>query len=329
MLPPGAPRAIAWGIIIGAESPDFDYVIRLAKGSVSYLKNHRGPTHGLVILPVHAAIIAAVLRLVWPEVPFWSLFGWTLAGCLSHVLFDFTNDYGTQGLWPFSRRWIAMDFIPIIDVWVLGLIGAGWFVEDFLWIGHRRLVFTVVWAAVAVYLWIRFSLRQKAAALVAARFDAADACGSRVPCGPGWREERLTVHPTLLSLNAWRYVLEKPGEYLVGMVWVRQRKVGEPQRARNDYDKIVLASLKSQVVTIFSQWVRRPRVEVTREGSLFKVRWTEMRYEVDGFGPFTAYAWLDDELKLVDEGLGSKQPPQTDKATLRSRLAKEMGREES
>jgi inner membrane protein len=319
--------AVAWAVLIAAEAPDFDFVIRMARGPVTYLKHHRGPTHGLVTLPFQALLIAGLVNWVLPGVGFWPLFWWALAGGLSHVIFDFGNDYGTQGWWPFSRRWIALDIIPVVDVWLLGIIAAGWAVNG-VWQGHRQAVFAAAWLVMAAYVGLRFHLRRRAWRLVADRFGMEGACGEAVPCGSGWRAERLTVHPTLLSLNAWRYVAQREGEYLTGMVWVHQGRVSEPARAANMKDRVVLASLKSQTVSAFADWARRPRVSVERREHLYVVRWSDMRYEDEGFSPFTAYAWLDDELKLVDEGLGPQRPEKLEPGALRQRLRKELGRQE-
>jgi inner membrane protein len=315
-------------VLLGAESPDFDYVIRLVAGKVAYLKHHRGPTHGLVMLPLHALLWGGLVRLFAPGIPFWELFLWTLLGGLSHVGFDFLNDYGTQGFWPFSRRWIALDIIPIVDVWMLGIITAGWLVE-FAWAGHRQAIFGVVWLLLAAYVACRFWLRRRAWRLVSDRLQMSGTCGEHMPCGGGWREERLMIHPTLLSLNAWRYVAQNEGEYLTGMVWVRQAKVGQPVRSQNLHDRVVLASLKAQVVGAFADWVRKPRVTVERRQDMYLVKWTDMRYDSEDFSPFTAFAWLDDELKLVDEGLGEQAPSEIKGDDLKRRLRKEMGRSES
>ncbi|HWI65455.1 MAG TPA: metal-dependent hydrolase [Symbiobacteriaceae bacterium] len=325
LAPPPVSPAVVAAVLIAAEAPDFDFVIRMAGGPVTYLKHHRGPSHGLITLPLQAAAIAGLLAAVSPAPGFWPLFCWALAGGLSHVLFDFLNDYGTQGFWPFSRRWIALDLIPIIDFWMLGTIVAGWVVH-WAWPGHRQAIFAAVWLLLLAYVGLRFLLRRRAWRLVADRFDMEGACGEAVPCGPGWKAERLTIHPALLSLRAWRYVAQREGEYLTGMVWVRPGTVSDPERAENHHDRVVLASLKAQTVSTFADWARRPRATVERRESLYLVRWSEMRYEVDGHSPFTAYAWLDDELKLVDEGLGPQRPENIDKDAVKRRLQKEMGR---
>jgi inner membrane protein len=319
--------AITWGIIIGAEIPDIDFLVRYWGGDVTYLRTHRGPTHGFLVTLGHALLITTLLWFIWPVVSFWTLYQWTLLGCLSHVLFDLGNDYGTQGLWPFSKRRIAFDVIPIIDVVLFGIIGVGWMATAF-WPGHRQSIFFGAWAIMAFYVAARLWLRAAAYRLVTAKFEPQGPCGEVVPCGPDWTEQRVTIHPTLFSLNAWRYVIQAPGEYLIGMVWVSKGKVSKPERARNELDKIVKASLTSQIVTAFAGWARRPRVQVDRLDGMYRVRWADMRYDMGDFSPFMADAWLDEDLNLVDDRLGAQRPIKIDRQTLKRRLLSEMGRQE-
>lgn len=325
LFPEGTHAAVCWSAVLGAESPDIDIVVQFVRGRVGYLRAHRGPTHGLATLPLQAALIAAGMKLLHPGAPLGPLFGAALLGTLSHVLFDFGNDYGTQGLWPFSPRRIAFDLIPIVDLGILAIVGAGWLARALLPAG-RPVVFGSVWLALGFYGLLRFLLHRRARALVVEYLRPPADCGEAVGCGVGWALQVVTVHPTLLSLNAWRYVVQQPGGFLTGMVWVWPGRVSRPQRAANQYDQVVLASLKAATVTAFASWTRRPRVEVAWRDGLWEVRWSDMRYEVDGFSPFTAYAWLDAELNLVDEGLGRRTDAAPGPALLLRRLRQEAGR---
>lgn len=328
LLAPEAAPVVKWGIIAGAVIPDIDFVVRLLKGHPSYLKVHRGPTHGLPVQVIWAALIAAILMLFDPAATFVPLFAWSFVGCLTHILFDCANDYGTQALWPLSKRWIALDVIPIIDVWLLSIIGIGWIVFWAFPTGRRE-VFTWVWVALAGYVGLRVWLRSQAKQQVAYHFGELEPCGTTIPCGPRWKEERISMHPCLFSVNAWRYVVQVKDAYLVGITWLYPKRVSEPLRARNDHDKIVLASLKAQLVTVFSDWARRPRIQVDEKEGLYHVTWTDMRYEFDGISPFRAHAWMDKDLKLIDEGLNYGSAEQLpDRATIKRRVLLEMGRYE-
>ena len=326
LAPHGTQPAAVWGALLGSEIPDMDVVVRAWSGYAGYLKEHRGVTHGVLSLVLEAAAITAALRLVWPGSAWGTVFSFTLLGCLSHVAFDCGNDYGTKAFWPFVTRRVALDIIPIVDLWVLGTIAAGWIVNA-VWAGHRQAVFGVVWLVLAAYVAARMALRRKAWHLVAGHFDLKEPCGEFVPCGPGWQEEQVTIHPTLLSLTCWRYVVRVRGAFLTGRVWPLRGQVGRATRARNERDKVVDASLKAQLVGTFARWARRPRVQVDRINNLYRVSWADARYEFsEEFSPFSVYAWLDDNLRLVDEGFAPRRPGAAGRQALLRRLHEEMGR---
>ncbi|MGE5673202.1 MAG: metal-dependent hydrolase [Mycobacterium leprae] len=324
LLPPGTHAAVVGGVIVAAELPDLDVLIRAWAGELGYLRNHRGPTHGLISLVVEAVVITAVVRVIWPAVPVSQVFVWSLLGGLSHVLSDFGNDYGTQGLWPFSRRRVALDIIPIVDLWILGLFCAAWLLT-WRWPGQRQALFLIAWASVAVYVTLRLWLKKRALALVSTHFGVTDGAEEPIVSGPSWPAERVTVQPALLSLRAWHYIVRKGGECLLGTVWVDRRRVGKPVRVRSQMDQAVKASLRSPAVATFADWVRIPHVTVERKEDRYLVRWSDLRYEMEGFSPFTAYAWLDKDLVVMDSGLGSQRPPAMDRKAIARRLRVEMG----
>ena len=102
------------------------------RGGVDYLAAHRGPTHGplgvIGLGLVTAGIISAWAR--WrsrraraaaqeaaaPHFRRW----WVLAiiGTACHGLMDLPTAYGTRLLSPFVWTWYALDWMPIIDVYL-------------------------------------------------------------------------------------------------------------------------------------------------------------------------------------------------------------------
>ncbi|MGD0345624.1 MAG: metal-dependent hydrolase [Terracidiphilus sp.] len=135
--------------VLAAEAPDLDILWGFA-GPVEGLKHHRGITHTFWAVPV---VAGAVVGAVWlfdrwrktrrrnaggapsfssaavnekggnaPQSIHW---GWLyLTACiaaLSHLLLDWSNNYGLRPFFPFNPRWYAGSFMFIVEpvVWLL------------------------------------------------------------------------------------------------------------------------------------------------------------------------------------------------------------------
>jgi inner membrane protein len=137
--------------VLAAEAADIDVLWSLA-GPVESLKHHRGITHTFVAAPFVAAAVVGVVWLYDRWRPsFRSFFakgakkdrapglrsavgdsagqpvhwGWlyatALLAALSHLLLDWTNNYGVRPMFPFNPRWYAGSFMFIAEpvLWVL------------------------------------------------------------------------------------------------------------------------------------------------------------------------------------------------------------------
>jgi inner membrane protein len=134
--------------VLAAEAADVDVFWGL-RGPVEELKHHRGITHTLVAAPVVAGVVVglvALLHLWWdrrrkrklaamaldPDAPIlrrlepktihWSwLYATALIAALSHLLLDWTNNYGLRPFFPFNPRWYAGSFMFIAEpvLWAL------------------------------------------------------------------------------------------------------------------------------------------------------------------------------------------------------------------
>jgi inner membrane protein len=133
--------------VLAAEAADMDVFWSLA-GPVEELKHHRGITHTFIAVPV---VAGAVVGLVWlldawvkrrrrrkeaavssvdPEelvakLPQRVHWGWlyltALIAALSHLLLDWTNNYGLRPFFPFNPRWYAGSFMFIVEPLLLAL----------------------------------------------------------------------------------------------------------------------------------------------------------------------------------------------------------------
>jgi inner membrane protein len=144
-------------LAIAAELPDIDTLWGL-QGPVEGFTHHRGITHTFLGVPLEAALLVAAVwgvhawRSRGRETPGKATaftpsslrersfakegeagvpvrWGWlylcAVVGLLSHLLLDWTNNYGLRPFFPFDRRWFAGSFVFIFDPWIfLLLLGA-------------------------------------------------------------------------------------------------------------------------------------------------------------------------------------------------------------
>lgn len=121
----GAVAAIS--SMIAANLPDADLLYSGLGGThLSYMLQHRGYTHTVLLAIVGAAAVYGFSMLVWQrrsrERPTRSdaqwLFGLLLVSTLSHLVLDWTNSYGVHPFWPIDNRWYYGDAVFIIEPWL-------------------------------------------------------------------------------------------------------------------------------------------------------------------------------------------------------------------
>jgi inner membrane protein len=134
---------------LAAEAPDLD-VLWGFRGPVAGFEHHRGITHTLIAAPVIALVTVGAVWLIhqWRKkppaiAPQWVLLWFfALLADLSHLLLDYTNNYGLRPFFPFNDHWYSLSIVFIFDPiiflallasfampWIFGLtdreIGAG------------------------------------------------------------------------------------------------------------------------------------------------------------------------------------------------------------
>lgn len=119
--------------VLAAEAADLDVLWGFA-GPVEELKHHRGITHTFVAVPVVAAVaVGAVVGVAWlwrrwrrkaqsRPVHWGWLYGTAVIAALSHLLLDWTNNYGVRPFFPFNSHWYAGSFMFILEPELLGIL---------------------------------------------------------------------------------------------------------------------------------------------------------------------------------------------------------------
>jgi inner membrane protein len=138
--------------VLAAEAADLDILWGLA-GPVDVLKHHRGITHTFWAVPVIAGVVVGAVSLLhlWrekrqrraatastqgdalvqnanaPPAPAAQPIHWgwlyltAFVAALSHILLDWTNNYGVRPFFPFNARWYAGSFMFIYEPLLWGL----------------------------------------------------------------------------------------------------------------------------------------------------------------------------------------------------------------
>jgi inner membrane protein len=135
--------------VLAAEAADVDIFWSIA-GPVDELKHHRGITHTFIAAPLVAGVIVGLVWVLdsWvrrrrrrkqaavatrsvdpgepsPRLPQPLHWGWlyatALIAALSHLLLDWTNNYGLRPFFPFNPHWYAGSFMFIAEpvLWLL------------------------------------------------------------------------------------------------------------------------------------------------------------------------------------------------------------------
>ena len=143
-----AGRGTTATLVVASNAPDID-IVTTAGGALGYLRWHRGPTHGPIGLAGLAVVIAAAVYVAVRRRParrgdraappdasldrsgmdaaasFPLLVVVSLVGAVMHVLMDLPTSYGTRSFSPFDWHWYAVDWMPIIDIYLLMALAAG------------------------------------------------------------------------------------------------------------------------------------------------------------------------------------------------------------
>jgi inner membrane protein len=311
-----------------AEAADLD-ILAYVKGSAFGFIQHRGITHTFIGIPVIAALVVGLIWLLdalWqrfrrarklppPSARRWGLL--YLFACiagLSHILLDFTNNYGVRPFYPFSRQWYAWDIVFILEPlilavlfaalvlpWIFGLVGQE--------IGVRQRGPGGRGAAIAALLFILalwgvrdFEHRRALDALNAVEFH-------------GEPSHRVAAFPYMVNPFQWAGVAETsraiismhvdslrpevdPGNN--AQTYYKPESTGATQAARD-------AARNTALGRAYIEWARFPLVEaehLSTPAPADLVHFIDVRflYPDEGRRPLQAYVLLDSHLQVESQG---------------------------
>ena len=131
---------------LAAETPDLD-ILWGFRGPLVGFQHHRGFTHTFLAAPLVALVVTLFcwgfhrLRRKKPPIPprWLLLFLFALLADLSHLLLDFTNNYGLRPFAPWNPRWYSWDIVFIFEPVMFVMLLSGLLVPALLGLVDREI----------------------------------------------------------------------------------------------------------------------------------------------------------------------------------------------
>jgi inner membrane protein len=310
-------RAATTTLLLASNAPDIDIVAALSGGAGSYLAAHRGPTHGpigVIVLAVVCAAIAALVTARKSAGSAWSGFAHLvrlgLLGAIFHVLMDLPTPYGTRLLSPFSSAWFALDWMPIIDFYLLLVLGVA-LLAGRVWT-RRRGTFAVTALAVMI---LNYGLHAAGHAAAIRQGGGTgpwrlESWNGRTPasCGAGPCSS-LAAIPTFDGPWLWRTVKPVDGGYELTTVDTLRGSQSSPRFIANRSDEWVDRARQTRLGGIFYGFSRFPAAGLQQTGggvivNLVDIRYTDAPPGSDERSPFLARIELAANGTVRSERLG-------------------------
>ena len=307
-----------FAMAVAAELPDID-VLWAFRGPVEAFKHHRGITHTFLGVLFEAAFVVLVVYGVhrWraarhakrtrptpvsDHVPVkrpltaapvrWGLlYGFCIVALLSHLLLDYTNNYGLRPFFPFNPRWYAASIVSIFDPLIFVLLLMGLLVPSLFRlvsaeVGARRQPFTGTgWPRAALFLilvlWgVRWIQHDRAMQLAMAQSLAAppspvstDSNGAgdatsqepNAPTVPTYLSvQRALANPDLLSIFRWYTATDFGPLYQLERVDTRQQTIEAAEGTYNKPERnaAVIAAESSRLGRVYLDWSPMPILSV-------------------------------------------------------------------
>jgi len=261
-------------LTLAAEAPDLDVLSRLG-GPAFGFAHHRGFTHSFLGLPLDAALVVGFLYLVWrwrgrkvknPNLPpRWGLlFLYACLAGITHIVLDFTNNYGVRPFWPFSEKWYSWDIVFIFEPVMFGLLLLGLIVPSLFSLIDReigtkakgpkgKVAATLALLGVVAMWGVRdYEHRRAVNALAARTYNGAEPL-------------RASAYPTMTDPFHWYGVVETPAFFALAPVDARVPEV-DPEgrlsiRYKPEETAATLAAKKSYLGRVYLDWAQYPVTE--------------------------------------------------------------------
>jgi inner membrane protein len=260
-------------LTLAAEAPDVDVLGQLRSPAFGFA-HHRGFTHSFLGIPLMAALVLAFVYGIWRLrgrktknnlPPRWGLlFLYACLAGLSHILLDFTNNYGVRPFWPFYEKWYSWDIVFIFEPVMFALLLLGLVIPAFFSLIDREIGARprgprgrlAAWLALVsvVLMWgfRDYEHRRAVSALDARTYDSAEPL-------------RVSAYPTMIDPFHWFGVVETSNFFVLAPVDSLLPEVDPEGRMEVRYKPeetpVTLAAKKSYLGRVYLDWAQYPITE--------------------------------------------------------------------
>jgi inner membrane protein len=228
---------------------------------------------------------------------------------LSHILLDFTNNYGVRPFWPFWGAWYSWDIVFIVEPILYVFLIAG-LVAPLIFSSHKplprgRTAAVVALICVAGLYAVRDHEHRKAEdALGSQRFESA------LPV-------RVSVYPYPVLLTRWYAVVETRDSFVSSDVNSLSGQLNPAELltvTKPVETPATLAAEQSYFGRAYLAWAQYPVVTEEKAGANTTVHFRDLRFDYPGMrGRITlsGSVELDGGLHVIGERWGNReqQPP--------------------
>lgn len=346
---------------VAAEFPDVDKLWALG-GPVDDLAHHRGITHTFLGIPFEAALLLGCVWLLhrWrvrraqthpqpgnrPLTAAPVRWGWLyflmILALLSHLLLDYTNNYGVRPFFPFNPHWYAASIVFIFDpllfaVLVIGVVAPWIFGLVSREVGEKRKPFRGRGFAIAALIFVALYYGARVVehghavdiameqSLLAPQSTAAapvepDSGKGQAPELPVYLQpQRVLANPDPLSIFRWYTVTDFGPVYQLGQVDTREgtytaQQATEPKPA---HTPAIVAAERTFLGRVYMDWSPMPFVDALPAGDgATMVTFRDPRFMGDTpllqhgkEPPLTGTVLLGPDRNVLQEAMDSKVQP--------------------
>ena len=319
---------------LAAEAPDIDVLTRF-KGSIEAFTHHRGITHTFAGVPFIAALTIAFVWIIhriqmrspekaaarverlrkrgYPTQARWGfLYLCALIAGFSHILLDYTNNYGVRPFEPFGYRWYSWDIVAIFEPLLYLVLIGGLVLPSLFGLvneeigaktrGPRGQVAAILALVGVIAVWgVRDYQHRKAVAALSARVYQ------------GEDPIRASAFPYPLTPFTWYGVVETHDFFAQMQVDSLTPEVDPHDsmqiRYKPEETPASLAAKSSRLGRVYLDWAKYPLVEVEhlsppQSGYIARFQNLAFMYPNSPRHVLTASVQLDEKLDVIDEWFG-------------------------